>query len=436
MAVLAFIRTFNRETQIFVLMLMLVPLAGQLYFHPFNDSFRVSFGTPTFFFSLLLLRRIHPVVSGLSAGTMVVLFRILLDVSFYSYGFTDAFETRYPTFFYYITFACLFGLFRINRLHHRPLLIGFLGIITEVFSSIAEISFQYISFGAAFTLADLHKISVIAIFRSYFTVGFFNLMKLYTTKIKVQQTREQNAHLLMVISNLYEETIHLDKTLKNSEKITRDAYFLYESLKKLEGQGQPVPDDLPAKTLKIVGEIHDIKKDNQRIFSGLSKLISDENFAEYMDVKALLNLVAKVNQEYAVMLKKEIKINVDAEGSHPKYHVYSMLSIINNLVTNAIEAIENKGIVTLHAEKKGDWVHLHISDNGPGISEKRQQVIFEPGFTSKYATSGVPSTGIGLSYVTRVVEEFHGKIRMKSIPEVKGTVFTIQLPIKSLVKKG
>lgn len=304
MAVLAFIRTFNKETQIFVLMLMLVPLAGQLYFHPFNDSFRVSFGTPTFFFSLLLLRRIHPVISGLSAGTMVVLFRILLDVSFYSYGFTEAFETRYPTFFYYITFACLFGLFRINRLHHRPLLIGFLGIVTEVFSSIAEISFQYISFGVAFTLADLHKISVIAIFRSYFTVGFFNLMKLYTAKIKVQQTRAQNAHLLIVISNLYEETIHLDKTLKNSEKITRDAYLLYESLKKLENQGQPVPGYLPAKTLKIVGEIHDIKKDNQRIFSGLSKLISDENLSEYMEIKSLLNLVAKANQKYLCFIEK------------------------------------------------------------------------------------------------------------------------------------
>ncbi|MFS8580996.1 MAG: ATP-binding protein, partial [Novibacillus thermophilus] len=63
-------------------MLVIVPLAGELNFYPFNDAFRVSFGTPTFFFFLLLLRKIHPVVSGGLVGFLVVGFPILLDFLF------------------------------------------------------------------------------------------------------------------------------------------------------------------------------------------------------------------------------------------------------------------------------------------------------------------------------------------------------------------
>ncbi|MBS4161752.1 ATP-binding protein, partial [Klebsiella pneumoniae] len=49
-------------------MLLTVPLAGELKFYPLNETFRGSFGVPTFFFFLLLLRNVPAILPGLLTG--------------------------------------------------------------------------------------------------------------------------------------------------------------------------------------------------------------------------------------------------------------------------------------------------------------------------------------------------------------------------------
>jgi two-component system sensor histidine kinase YcbA len=365
---------------------------------------------------------------------MVVVLRILFDWAFFDKMLADSFLSHYPTFFYYLTFGGLFYALKMNRQHHRPLYMGALGIMIEISSSLAEITFQYLAFGAHLTLSGLHTIVVIAIFRSYFAIGFFNLLKLYRTRTKIRQTRKQNARLLMIISSLYEETIHLKKTLRDSERITKDAYFLYQKLK--EAEGQLLPLNLSAAMLKMVGEIHEIKKDNQRIYAGLAKLISDESYTEYMNIHELMKIIIRTNHKYALSLGKEIEFIPEIKGNHPDYHIYRVLSLFNNLVMNAIEAIKKSGSVKIGVHEQQHYVHFHIQDNGPGIPNRKKDLIFEPGFTSKYETDGSSSTGIGLSYVKTMVEELDGIVMLQSIPEVNGTLFTIELPIHNLTMKG
>jgi two-component system sensor histidine kinase YcbA len=238
----------------------------------------------------------------------------------------------------------------------------------------------------------------------------------------------------MIISSLYEETIHLKKTLRDSERITKDAYFLYQKLK--EAEGQLLPLNLSAAMLKMVGEIHEIKKDNQRIYAGLSKLISDESYTEYMNIHELMKIIIRTNHKYALSLGKEIEFIPEIKGNHPDYHIYRVLSLFNNLVMNAIEAIKKSGSVKIGVHEQQHYVHFHIQDNGPGIPNRKKDLIFEPGFTSKYETDGSSSTGIGLSYVKTMVEELDGIVMLQSIPEVNGTLFTIELPIHNLTMKG
>ena len=63
-------------------------------------------------------------------------------------------------------------------------------------------------------------------------------------------------------------------------------------------------EDLRQQALQIAGEVHDVKKDNQRIFAGLSKLISDESFTDYMSVHELVNIIIRANTKYARLLEK------------------------------------------------------------------------------------------------------------------------------------
>ncbi|ONK24316.1 ATP-binding protein [Siminovitchia sp. FSL H7-0308] len=417
-------------------MMMIVPLAGEISFYPFNESFRISFGTPTFFFFLLLLRNIPAFLSGVIIGILVVAFRMTLGLLFFGDDVSGLFQFHYPTFFYYFTFGCFFQLLRVNHNHHS-LLLGFLGIILEMLASTAELAFQYIAFSSTFTLADMWKVSIIAIFRSYFTVGFFNLMRLYQSRLREEEMRKQNEQLITLIATLYEESIHLSKTLINSENITKESYRLYQSLKNLKNNNnQPQIDPLCEKALKIAGETHEIKKDNQRIYIGLSKLISNKSFSEYMDIKELLNIAVKTNKKYAHSLGKNIEFLLDIQGSHPHYHIYKVLSIINNLIMNSIEIMTEAGIITICVYRLSDCVEIKIGDNGPGISPKRRDIIFKPGFTSKYDKNGIPSTGIGLTYVQELVERLEGKIMLQSKPEINGAIFTVRLPIQHLIQKG
>lgn len=113
-----------------------------------------------------------------------------------------------------------------------------------------------------------------------------------------------------------------------------------------------------------------------------------------------------MNEKYAEALGKQIDFYCSIEGEHDEYHVFIVLSIINNLTANAVEAMDEEGMVSLRLRKPNEsMVEFQVEDNGPGISEKIGDIVFDPGFTSKYDEFGTPSTGIGLSYVKEIVTE-------------------------------
>ncbi|WP_311379537.1 MULTISPECIES: sensor histidine kinase [unclassified Bacillus (in: firmicutes)] len=416
----------KKDGYLFALMLITVPLAGELKFYPLNEAFRISFGAPAFFFFLLLLRHVPAVLSGLLTGAAVVLFRIGLECLGGGHaGFMDAFYSQYSSFFFYFTYACLFHVLKVGNFRDRPFMIGFLGFLIEIASDVIELAVQFSDDKTMITPEKLTDIAVISVSHTFIVLSFFNVMKLYETQVREKQTRKQHEHMLMIVSNLYEETIHLKKTLKTTEHVTNESYQLY---REVSGDNQ----ELGKRMLRLAGEIHEVKKDNQRIFAGLSKLISNERFRDYMNAAALIGLVIRINEKYAESLGKDIAFQCTIEGDHPDYHVFTVLSIMNNVAANAVEAMGDKGEIRLGLRKaEGDMAEFQAEDNGPGIPEKIGEIVYDPGFTSKYDEFGTPSTGIGLSYVKEIVTELDGDISFHNKP--KGVIFTIKLPMRHLI---
>jgi two-component system sensor histidine kinase YcbA len=416
---------------IFLLMLLTVPIAGELKFHPFDDEFRVSFGTTAFFFFLLWMRRIPTALAGILAGNAVVCFRIFLDwLSMDGFQLIRSFQLHLPAFFFYVTFACLFSFFRINRLHHRPLFVGLLGAVAEIGANMVELVLRSPAPLAVVTFPIVGQITVIAVIRSFFVLGFFNLIQLREAKLMEEQQRMRNERMLVLISNLYEESIQLKKTLQNVEEVTRDCYELYRQLKDSPFDGT---EEFAPRALRIAGQVHEIKKDNQRIYAGLSKMISDENAKDYMSLKELVEIVVRSNDKYARLLGKQISFVTRVDASPTPCHIYTTLSLLNNLVANAVEAIEAEGTVAVSVREQGEWVEFRVSDDGPGIAVKDKELLFKPGFTTKFDASGRASTGIGLSYVRELAERLNGTIDIHDDAE---TVFVLRLPLGSLVQKG
>jgi len=101
---------------------------------------------------------------------------------------------------------------------------------------------------------------------------------------------------------------------------------------------------------------------------------------------------------------------------------------LDNLVTNAIDAMTEGGTLTLATrtacENGTHFVVIEISDTGPGISADLVKRIFEPFYTTKEIGHG---TGLGLSICKKIMEEHRGSIRVSAAPG-GGAMFSLFLP--------
>lgn len=101
--------------------------------------------------------------------------------------------------------------------------------------------------------------------------------------------------------------------------------------------------------------------------------------------------------------------------------------VIVNLVMNAIDAMEQNGVLTLrtYRDKAAPKAFIEISDTGRGIPKKNLPLIFDPFFTTKAPGKG---TGLGLSTAYGIVKENKGRIWVKETSE-KGTTFAMEFPL-------
>ena len=108
MAPLNWNQLWKKDISLLIILMVVVPIAGELNFHPFNDTFRVSFGTPLFFF-FYFLRRIPAAAAGILVGICVVLFRVCLYwVMQGSFHMTESFYFALPCVLFIILFMEVF----------------------------------------------------------------------------------------------------------------------------------------------------------------------------------------------------------------------------------------------------------------------------------------------------------------------------------------
>lgn len=90
-----------------------------------------------------------------------------------------------------------------------------------------------------------------------------------------------------------------------------------------------------------------------------------------------------------------------------------------NLISNAIEAMDKSGTISINSSETKDTVTIEVEDSGPGINDANLEKIFEPLFTTKPT-----GTGLGLASCKNIIERHQGTIMVKNNP----TTFTIKLP--------
>lgn len=97
--------------------------------------------------------------------------------------------------------------------------------------------------------------------------------------------------------------------------------------------------------------------------------------------------------------------------------------VIENLLKNALDAINGKGTINIKIKNFPSRVIVDVTDSGKGISKQNIRKVFKPGFTTKKR-----GWGLGLSLAKRIIEKYHrGQLYVKSSEAGKGTTFRIIL---------
>lgn len=98
--------------------------------------------------------------------------------------------------------------------------------------------------------------------------------------------------------------------------------------------------------------------------------------------------------------------------------------VIENLIRNALDALEGKGSVSIQGQAENGILLIDITDTGKGMSASERDSVFTAGYTTKKR-----GWGLGLVLTRRIVEEYHaGKISIRWSEPGKGSCFRIELP--------
>jgi len=150
----------------------------------------------------------------------------------------------------------------------------------------------------------------------------------------------------------------------------------------------------------------------------------DEDILKIADIhEGLDSTLILLHNKY----KNRIEI-VKKYGNIPLIECYpgQLNQVFMNILSNAVDAIDDKGTITISTSISDRFIKVSIKDTGQGIPENIKEKIFDPFFTTKGVGKG---TGLGLSITQSIIEKHKGSISIKS-EDGKGTEFIILLPVK------
>ena len=196
-------------------------------------------------------------------------------------------------------------------------------------------------------------------------------------------------------------------------------------------------DEASSPTTDAGDEAHERLEQLDAAITDLNTTLSDllvfsRDFAVHLERGSLDALVQEAIQEVRQAARsRNIEFCYQYEGEgEGEGRTLSMLfdriklkQAVLNLLTNAIEASPEAGLITIVAQLVDEQVQIAIRDEGAGIQSEVHEQIFTPFFTTKKTGSG-----LGLAFAEKIVELHQGTVVAQNNPD-QGATFTITLPL-------
>ncbi len=280
---------------------------------------------------------------------------------------------------------------------------------------------------------------IIGALLTFLLLGTVLILIINSNKTKTKTNEE----LLALNKKIYDQKQHLEKTIEALDKSNKEKDLLLGM----------VAHDMRSPLNKINGlmnilQKNDPKEDKNEIYELVQQTISDANKLadELLEINKIesgvlektieklktRDFLKQIQKQYEpVASNKNIEFII--EHRCPKAEIKSdrkiLLRIFENLVSNAIKFSEPSTTISLIAECHKKNVIFHIKDQGLGIPENEQKILFTKfGKTSTRPTHGEPSNGLGLYIVNELTKTLDGEISFFS-QAGKGSQFSITIPV-------
>jgi len=264
------------------------------------------------------------------------------------------------------------------------------------------------------------------------------MKKLFNNEKK--QTRELNQKLKENLSSIAISELKLKRERDNLEIELREKTKRLVQAERLSAIGElsaRLAHDLRNPLTVIKGVVEITKTRNnlnnigfsskqidmmERAISRMSNQIDD--VLEFVKIQSLRTTKNSLLDTIGLSLTKikksdKIKINIPDKDVEFVYDVDKIEVVLDNLLTNALQAINDSGEITIRVNDLENDVVVEVEDSGSGVPDDIISKVFEPLFTTK-----IKGTGLGLASCKSIIEQHGGSITVKNKP----STFTIKLP--------
>lgn len=243
-----------------------------------------------------------------------------------------------------------------------------------------------------------------------------NLNKITISEERLKQQRE---HLEIEIRDKTNKLIQAERLSAIGEISARLAHDLRNPLTVIKGTVEIIK----AKNKKIDTEFSSKQIEMmERAVSRMSNQIDEVlDFVKIQTLHATKNSLFETIGLSIIKIKKSADFSINVVGNNVRfvYDADKLEVVLDNVITNAVEAINEKGQIDIRVNDNSNEIVIEIEDSGTGVPEELLTKIFEPLFTTKQR-----GTGLGLASCKRIIEQHGGSINVKSKP----SMFIIKLP--------
>ncbi|MCK6081244.1 sensor histidine kinase [Microbacterium sp. EYE_5] len=217
--------------------------------------------------------------------------------------------------------------------------------------------------------------------------------------------------------------------------LLRDHTELHQAVREMDGQ-QSLTDGLRAQAHEFANSMH--------VVSGLLELGAWDDARDFiarmqpggsLDIGTASEqlgpeVAALLSAKFARAKELGIAMSVDAEGVVPADAFGDLVTVVGNLVDNALDACRSGDALAVAVRSGADGVRVTVDDSGPGVDPAVAARVFDEGVSTKDPSAR--TRGVGLALVRRIARRRSGDVRLERSP-LGGARFAVVLPVEARV---